>query len=287
MLSDAFPMAAEMLQSDIAASDSGDGTERSTDSTRSVSPMAPFELSLDPSDPLAFLMNSTAELHSNDSSTDDSYASSATSPSSRESPTVDWTSTTQESDKKDNTSAADMAWPIDMQQLLLNSLTSGMAPAYVTGGMPIAVQQNMPLAFSDPYFFGMPQTFNAFGQQPFMGFNGAFPQQFAFTGEGPKPPVAIQPDSNVQSPTSSTQGRRLSITSSSSSSGVSLSPIMDNAQPSPATASHAQSPTQKDPVSDLIARAHQAAGIVPAASVAAAASQPSRKYLIVYGHAIG
>jgi hypothetical protein len=187
---------------------------------------------------------------------------------------MDWTNGSQDFDKKENAPAADLAWPVDMQQLLLNSLSQNMGAGYFQGGMPMGVQQNMSMGFPvDPYFYGMPQTFNAFGQQPFV-FNGAFPQQFAFSNDPTKASNVARPEASLPSPASSNQSRRLSVTSSSSS-GASLSPIVDHAQPAaPANVTTPQSPAQKDAVSDLIARVHQAAGIVPAVqAIDASASQ--------------
>lgn len=272
MLSDAFPMSTDALHNDAAASDARDSSEHAKEA---MSPITPFDLALDPSDPLAFLMNSAAtESLSGDSSADDSYASSSTTPSSRESPAMDWTNGSQDFDKKENAPAADLAWPVDMQQLLLNSLSQNMGAGYFQGGMPMGVQQNMSMGFPvDPYFYGMPQTFNAFGQQPFV-FNGAFPQQFAFSNDPTKASNVARPEASLPSPASSNQSRRLSVTSSSSS-GASLSPIVDHAQPAaPPNVTTPQSPAQKDAVSDLIARVHQAAGIVPAVqAIDASASQ--------------
>lgn len=221
--------------------------------------MAPFDqLALDPSDPLAFLMNTSSESQSGDSSTEESYPSSSTSPSSRESPAVGWSNGSQDL-KKEN--AAEMAWPADLQQMFLNNFNTSMAAGYPATGLPMAFQQGIPMVYpTDPYFFAMPQPFNAYGQQPFMGFNGAFHPHFTFTGESAKP--AAQPEGSLPSPASSSQGRRLSVTSSSSSSGASLSPIVDHAQPTmQANARQTYAQDSKDFVSDLIARAHQAAGI--------------------------
>lgn len=60
--------------------------QNSPDSSRSRSPLASFDIPLDPSDPLSFLMDP----HSGDSSTEESYMATNTPPSSHNSPSGDW-----------------------------------------------------------------------------------------------------------------------------------------------------------------------------------------------------
>lgn len=60
--------------------------QNSPDSSRSRSPLASFDIPLDPSDPLSFLMDP----HSGESSTEESYMATNTPPSSHNSPSGDW-----------------------------------------------------------------------------------------------------------------------------------------------------------------------------------------------------
>ncbi|KAI0336688.1 hypothetical protein GY45DRAFT_1376986 [Cubamyces sp. BRFM 1775] len=216
-------------------------------STNSPSPTTPHtELKADPSDTLEFLLQTMAQAQAHSHQSSDSSFDSSAEP--------DWASLSawtqsQEQQKFDLTSDFNFSLPMDLD-FDQNMAVDPSALHFTT--------------IFDQSAFTMPQ-----GEGSFLMSNEMAPNnQMLFpNGANPGGDESSWPSSHLEPRT----GRRLSVTSSSSSSGASLSPVME-----PVSAVSSSPPYEvnlSDPASELAQRVRQAAGVTLAVPVSAQVQQ--------------
>ncbi|KAH8116085.1 hypothetical protein DFH11DRAFT_1742472 [Phellopilus nigrolimitatus] len=253
--------------SNTSSSDSiSESGQSSPDSSCSDSPFVGFERSIDTSDPLNFLMDSvTADmLSSGDSSAEESLLTSSTPPSLHESPTRDWTAT------KD---PAALWAQTDLSSMSFDSFNSAMNlldfdPTSL--GVPL---QYDPMLFSDEAF--------ALSIDPLSSSSGTNAptdlSSYAFS-------FGTDSYADLHAQSSDGSSRRLSVTSSPSSSKASLSPAMDHTQPASVSLPNqpAAQPTaepqmsENQAVDELVQRARQIVGVAMIAPVGADQTQSNK-----------
>ncbi|KAI0360421.1 hypothetical protein OH77DRAFT_1418340 [Trametes cingulata] len=222
----------------------------SSSSTNSPSPTTPHtELKADPSDTLEFLLQTMAQAQAHHAQSHTQQGSDSSFESNHE---PDWTQLsawTQPQDQKfDLSSDFNFTLPMDLD------FDQSMAVD------PSALHFN---AIFDQSAFAMPPSEGSF-------LMSNMPNEMAPNGQLLYP-ESEESSSWAQSHHEPRTGRRLSITSSSSSSGASLSPVMEPA------ASVSSSPPSEvnlaDPASELAQRVRQMAGVTLAVPVSAQVQQ--------------
>jgi hypothetical protein len=219
------------------------------------------DLGFDPNDPLSLL------LQNSDSSMEDS-AGSAHSDGGQN--PQDWAQLSSLWDGTDAANAALKAYPDLMDFSELNSLPMDMDFNPALGMEPGALHYD-PLKYNPMHF---PYEDAAFGTVS----SEMMPPQFAFTFQqalnaGANNFASSASTSSLSSPESSNKERRLSVTSSSS--GASLSPVLESLSspsssyggapsPSPvkAEARQGEAPRASDPAVELAERVRQSAGVM-------------------------
>lgn len=292
LISSSLSTTSATMENDRATPD----TEQTSESARSTPPLLSFEMSLDPADPLSFLMNTGSETQSGDSSLDDSYLSASTPPSSQNSPLPELSAgVAGHEDSKDQVLfGMDMGytWPGHLSQFSYDDLNPnmnlmGMSYDSNTLAMPVhginaQMQYNADQIFHDAGLV-YPDVSNLGPTQADV--STTFP--FMFSAGNLRPDANMSPA--FQMPTTDATGRRLSITSSASSSGASLSPIMEYASSSsmaqayPYSSVQDQAQSSGNPtIDDLAQRARQIVGVTMALSASSEANSHSRKICFIH-----
>lgn len=234
----------------ISASSTSESGQCSPASSRSKSPMVLFDLALDPSDPLSYLMGSVSaeSVSGGDSSTEESYLTTATPPSTHDSPQADWLDSISQNSNSASTSDSNNL-NLNLNLNLSSSLKDILAQhqdhvvnwdpefatalnfaSYINPAMGLTGQLD-PMALRAPFQFD-PSVFTN-DSATSIGNSSIDSVSTADISSILLPFMQSSENNNsggLHIPEQSTTERRLSVTSSASasSSSASLSPVVEH-----------------------------------------------------------